>query len=118
MLRSPNTLPSFSAVASSSDGIIIGLALEGSERHPTPTGAFGAIACPITTACRVAGLGRTTIYELLAEGEISAIKVGRRTLVKLGSLQEFLARQPDFKSQRQRQNAEARSGLAGKGDRS
>lgn len=76
----------------------------------------GTIACPITTACRISGLGRTTIYELLAEGEISAIKVGRRTLVKLSSLQDFLARQPDFKSERERRKDDARCSVSGGGD--
>jgi excisionase family DNA binding protein len=33
------------------------------------------------------GLGRTTIYKLLAKGQLDHVKVGRRTLVTVNSIE-------------------------------
>jgi excisionase family DNA binding protein len=41
-------------------------------------------------------LGETKIYELLNEGKIKAIKVGRKTLVPRSSLQAFIDSQPSY----------------------
>ena len=46
--------------------------------------------CSIAEACAAAGFGRTKLYELLDEGTVSAIKVGRRRLVRVNSLLAFL----------------------------
>mgnify|MGYP006277678001 CR=1 FL=1 len=116
MLRSPNTLPFFSEVDTKPAVEISTLIPGGAGGYPSGPVALNAIACPITTVCRVAGLGRTKLYELLAEGEITAVKVGRRTIVKLSSLQEFLARQPQFQSERERRKKEAPRGNSKKGD--
>ena len=46
--------------------------------------------CSIAEACAAAGFGRTKLYELLDEGVVSAIKVGRRRLVRVSSLLALL----------------------------
>lgn len=46
--------------------------------------------CSIAEACAAAGIGRTKLYELLDEGVVSAIKVGRRRLVRVSSLLALL----------------------------
>jgi excisionase family DNA binding protein len=46
--------------------------------------------CSIAEACAAAGFGRTKLYELLDEGTVSTIKVGRRRLVRVSSLLAFL----------------------------
>jgi excisionase family DNA binding protein len=46
--------------------------------------------CSIAEACAAAGFGRTKLYELLDEGIVSAIKVGRRRLVRVNSLLALL----------------------------
>jgi excisionase family DNA binding protein len=43
-------------------------------------------------ACRLTGIGRSKLYELIAAGEIEIIKVGSITLVPLSSLTSFLRR--------------------------
>lgn len=48
------------------------------------------LAYSINDACRVSGLGRTTLYELIGRGEIKVRKVGARTLVPADSLRAFL----------------------------
>jgi excisionase family DNA binding protein len=50
------------------------------------------LAWQIDPACNRAGIGRTMMYQLIKQGEIRVIKVGRRTLVPESELQEWLAR--------------------------
>ena len=43
---------------------------------------------------RLFGIGRTKLYELINSGDIEAIKLGRRTLIRAESLRAFVARLP------------------------
>lgn len=54
------------------------------ESHPLP------LAWQINSACYRAGIGRTKLYQLIRDGEIKTIKVGRRTLVPESELQKWL----------------------------
>lgn len=51
-------------------------------------------ATPITVrvkeACRLTGIGRSKLYELIAADEIDTIKVGTITLIPMASLMRFL----------------------------
>lgn len=51
---------------------------------PTP------LAVRIPEACRLTGIGRSKLYELIRAGEIPTIKVGTITLVPVSGLAEFL----------------------------
>jgi excisionase family DNA binding protein len=53
-----------------------------------------AEALPVADATRVSGLSRSTLYRLLATGEVKAIKVGRRTLIVAETLRAYLAAAP------------------------
>ncbi len=44
----------------------------------------------IPEACRMTGIGRSKLYQLIGAGEISTIKVGAITLVPVASLRRFL----------------------------
>ena len=59
-----------------------------------PIIASSANALPITVrineACRLTGIGRSKLYELIQAGEIKIIKVGSITLVPTESLVTFL----------------------------
>lgn len=44
----------------------------------------------IREACRLTGIGRSKLYELIAAGEIEIVKVGTITLIPTGSLQSFV----------------------------
>lgn len=48
----------------------------------------------VSEACRVAGIGRTKIYEAISNGRLTARKLGKRTLVLRADLQAFLASLP------------------------
>jgi len=49
------------------------------------------ITVSISEAARALGIGRSTTYELINEGKLHAIKLGRRTLVTLASINELVA---------------------------
>jgi excisionase family DNA binding protein len=48
------------------------------------------LAVRVREACRLTGIGRSKLYELIAAGEIRIIKVGSITLIPLAGLQQFL----------------------------
>jgi excisionase family DNA binding protein len=53
-----------------------------------------AVSRPLTVripeACRLTGIGRSKLYELIGSGEIEIIKVGAITLIPTESLQSFV----------------------------
>ena len=48
------------------------------------------IAVSIPEAVKLAGLSRTTIYELMKDGRLPICKVGTRTLIRLEALEALL----------------------------
>ena len=56
--------------------------------RPTP------LAYRVPDACAVLGIGRTSIYELIAEGKLRAIKVAGRTLIDAESARALIAEAP------------------------
>lgn len=48
------------------------------------------LAYRIPDAVRVSGIGRTKLYQLIASGELRAIRVGGRRLILADSLRELL----------------------------
>lgn len=52
----------------------------------------GASALSPEAAARYAGIGRSNLYQLIGDGEIKIIKIGRRTVIQKSELDAFLAR--------------------------
>jgi len=46
----------------------------------------------VNVASRMLGIGRTKIYELIGNGEVEVIKVGKATLVTTDSLKALIER--------------------------
>ncbi len=46
----------------------------------------------IPEACAGLGVGRSTLYELAARGEIEIVRVGRRALVPVASIESYVER--------------------------
>jgi excisionase family DNA binding protein len=44
------------------------------------------ILCSIPEAARAIGLGRSKLYELIGEGRLETVTIGRRRLVRIESL--------------------------------
>jgi excisionase family DNA binding protein len=47
------------------------------------------LAVRVREACRLTGIGRSKLYELIAAGEIRTIKVGSITLIPWAGLEQF-----------------------------
>ena len=53
-------------------------------------GSFFPITVRVREACRLTGIGRSKLYELIAAGEIEIVKVGAMTLIPTVALQRFI----------------------------
>jgi excisionase family DNA binding protein len=49
------------------------------------------LAVTVADACRITGLGNTTIYALIREGKLRTFKAGRRRLVVYASLEALVS---------------------------
>jgi len=57
------------------------------------------IAVTIPDAVRATGISRTSIYEALKRGDLTARKAGRRTLISFADLQAYLAGLPRYQAE-------------------
>jgi len=48
------------------------------------------ILMPIREAAEILGLGRTTIYRLMNDGDLESVKIGRRRLIKVASVHQLV----------------------------
>jgi excisionase family DNA binding protein len=51
------------------------------------------ITVTIADACKVLGIGRTKIYELLQDRELHSVTIGRRRLIKTDSIRALVERE-------------------------
>lgn len=52
------------------------------------------ISCTIPEAIQVSGLGRSFIYQLFADGKLTPRKAGKRTLILVAELENYLKNLP------------------------
>jgi excisionase family DNA binding protein len=50
----------------------------------------GFLALSVEEAAEALGLGRTKVFELVSGGQLRSIKVGRRRLVPVSALEQFI----------------------------
>lgn len=48
------------------------------------------LAYSVRDACRVSSLGRTRLYQLMADGRLDTRKIGKRTLIPASSLRALI----------------------------
>lgn len=48
------------------------------------------ISATIDDTCKITGLGRTTVYELIKQGKLKAVAIGRRRLVLYSSIEALI----------------------------
>ena len=60
------------------------------SKRPLAPSAPTALTVRIPDACRLTGIGRSKLYEVIRAGEIRTIKVGTITLVPVESLAQFV----------------------------
>lgn len=56
------------------------------------------IALSIPDAVRLSGLSRTSLYEALKRGDLTALKCGRRTLIPHTALAAYMAGLPAYRA--------------------
>jgi excisionase family DNA binding protein len=56
------------------------------------SGGLKRLAYSIREAASVLSLSRTTIYKLIAAGELSVVKIGTRSLIPSAAVETFLQR--------------------------
>jgi excisionase family DNA binding protein len=56
------------------------------------------IAVTIPDAVKATGMSRTSIYEALKRGDLTARKAGRRTLISFADLEAYLASLPTYQA--------------------
>jgi excisionase family DNA binding protein len=49
------------------------------------------MAYSVRSAMAVSGLGRSTIFSLMADGKLARVKIGRKTLIPRASLETLLS---------------------------
>ncbi len=49
------------------------------------------LAVTVKDACRLSGVGRTTIYQLIRDGKLTSTHVGGRRLILFKSLEDLIA---------------------------
>ena len=61
----------------------------GGRAGPASAGRMQPLLVGISDTCGALGVGRSTVYELLAKGELEARKVGRRRLITANSIRRL-----------------------------
>jgi excisionase family DNA binding protein len=51
------------------------------------------ITAPIAEFCRLAGIGRSLVYEMIGDGRLDSIRIGKRRLIVLDSYRRLVERQ-------------------------
>ena len=64
------------------------------EPVPPPTNSSEKITYTIKEAALAIGVGKTTIYKALADGKLTAVKLGSRTLIASEDLRQWVATMP------------------------
>ena len=61
----------------------------------------GVAAMSVRAFCQRYGIGRSTAYAFLANGTLRAVKVGRRTLIRVDDAENWLNSLPNFGARRE-----------------
>lgn len=58
--------------------------------NPAPNAHLEPLAYSIDQVTRIAPIGKTKLYQLIAEGKLEARKIGKRTLIPAASLRALI----------------------------
>ncbi|MGW0992485.1 helix-turn-helix domain-containing protein [Streptomyces tendae] len=65
--------------------------LDAVQEHTTPQQDSARVALTVEEAARRLGVGRTTMYALVASGEVQSVQIGRLRRVPVQALDSYLA---------------------------
>lgn len=89
----PTRIAAAAVAGCTPEGVVLSEVLEAKIKRPRPTTRqpVDPITYNIPAACRVSGLGKTTIFALLANQKLVRVKIGKRTLITAESLHALLS---------------------------
>jgi excisionase family DNA binding protein len=64
--------------------------VSGEEQSGTPVPMIEPLAVRIPEACRMIGIGRSKLYELIADGTIEIVKIGSVTVIPVSQLKALV----------------------------
>ena len=64
--------------------------MSGEEQSGTPVPMMEPLAVRIPEACRMIGIGRSKLYELIADGTIEVVKIGSATVIPVSQLKTLV----------------------------
>jgi excisionase family DNA binding protein len=62
-----------------------------SEQKHAPSAHVSPLFHQIPEVCRLLGVGRSSIYELIASGRLASVAIGRRRLIAAAEIERFAA---------------------------
>ena len=88
---------------------LTGMALWNYAEYPRiPMAPIEQRVTSVEGAAQLLGVGRTTAYELVANGSLRSFKVGARRLVPLTAIDEFVERESHWDVEREKKYEEAK----------
>jgi len=66
--------------------------MSGQIDHAQTRASTEPLAVRVPEACRMIGIGRSKLYELIAEGTIKAVKIGSVTVIPIAQLKALIER--------------------------
>ena len=60
------------------------------KSKPALPPATDAITAPVDKFCVLSGLGKNTVYQMIGDGRLASIKIGRRRLVVVDSYRRLI----------------------------
>ena len=64
--------------------------MSGEKQSGTPVPTIEPLAVRIPEACRMIGIGRSKLYELIADGTIEVVKIGSATVIPVSQLKALV----------------------------
>jgi len=64
--------------------------VSGEKQSGTPVPTIEPLAVRIPEACRMIGIGRSKLYELIADGTIEVVKIGSATVIPVSQLKALV----------------------------
>lgn len=59
---------------------------------PKPERTVVPLSYRVEEAAKALGIGRTFVFHLIKQGQLKAVKIGRRTLIPVREVEDFLTR--------------------------
>lgn len=60
--------------------------------HPEPERTIPPVSYSVEDAAKALGIGRTFVFQLIKEGKLKAVKLGRRTVIPVKECEALLSR--------------------------